>query len=460
MPAEHIMIRTAALLACIAMPTANGAAQRRENMPARLVSSIDVRNFGAEYIRIGDLNQDGSPDLLFCQSDYPTRKITCLTATTLAGEALWQMGAPSIDNGRIYSDLPVQIYDWDGDSRNEVLYVRQARYVEPIYLAGTKITEHARRYDGDATMVILDGRTGKEKDTFALPAPADDCFLFADLTGRGRREDLVVKDRYWNMWGISHEGKVLWHWEGSPGHFPAIGDMDNDGRDEVWVGLALLDHDGKVLFERRAAEHQDAVYVVQLKDASWRLLEVTDAIRCWDVSGKELWAHRLIHPQHVVVGHFRADSERQVAVIDRGTPQPNGSIAPATLYLYDLQGKEIWRRVQPPGSHYAGIVLIDWFGPGALQGILCYGRGNRDGQREKAAVYDGNGERADELTMVYPPAHAAAGEKTDFYGTRANVFGDARDEVILFNSYGCCVYANVRAFNPPNLYNHNLYPGM
>jgi hypothetical protein len=55
--------------------------------------------------------------------------------------------------------------------------------------------------------------------TFALPAPADDSFLFADLTGRGRRQDLVVKDRYWNLWGISFEGQTLWHWRGSTGHF-------------------------------------------------------------------------------------------------------------------------------------------------------------------------------------------------------------------------------------------------
>ncbi len=38
------------------------------------------------------------------------------------------------------------------------------------------IRERADRYEGNATMVILDGRTGKEKGSFALPAPADDCF--------------------------------------------------------------------------------------------------------------------------------------------------------------------------------------------------------------------------------------------------------------------------------------------
>ena len=46
-------------------------------------------------------------------------------------------------------------------------------------------------YSGEATMVILEGATGREEGHFALPAPADDCFLFADLVGRGRRADLL-----------------------------------------------------------------------------------------------------------------------------------------------------------------------------------------------------------------------------------------------------------------------------
>ena len=211
------------------------------------LSTIDVKDFGAETLRIGDLNGNGAPDLLFTQSIHGTREITCLTATDIFGNVLWQTGEPATENGPIYSDLPVQIYDWDDDGRNEVLYVRQAKYAE-LYEEGWAI-QRARRYEGEATMVILDGETGMEKDAFPIPAPADDCFLFADLTGQGQRRDLVVKDRYWNLWGLSHAGEVMWHWEGSPGHFPAIGDIDGDGRDEVFVGFALIDDDGRPIFE-------------------------------------------------------------------------------------------------------------------------------------------------------------------------------------------------------------------
>jgi hypothetical protein len=155
-------------------------------------------------LRIGDLTGDGAPDLLITQSDCGTRSIQCLTAVTITSERLWQVGVPSDDNGRAYSDLPVQVYDWDNDGVNDVLYVRQASCVEPCeHVNGDcRIRERANRYEGNALMVVLDGITGREKTTLPQPAPADDCIVLANLTGVGHRRDFVVKDRYWNMWGI------------------------------------------------------------------------------------------------------------------------------------------------------------------------------------------------------------------------------------------------------------------
>ena len=423
-----------------------------------LVSRIDVKDFGAETVRIGDLNADGAPDLVFVQSTFGSRQITCLTATTIFGELLWQSGKPSADHGRIYSDLPVQVYDWDADGRNEVLYVRQARYVEPPY-DGKSVRERAARYEGNATMVILDGSTGREKGTLALPAPADDCFLFADLTGRGRREDLVVKDRYWNVWGVAHDGKVLWHWTGSPGHFPAIADVDGDGKDEVFVGFALIDHDGKVLFSKdpRGA-HQDACWVVRPDDGKWRLLFGNGGIHCLAVDGTELWQHPLGEAQHVVAGRFRTDSPLQFAVVDR-TPVPThrrDANAWAILYLYDLEGKELWRRQQETGVWAIATVTVSWSGPHRPQGVFVYGQG----PGRPAVIYDGKGNLVDTLPMQYTASRSEEDRRADYYGLVADVWGDSRDEVILFGSRGACIYANARPLDLPTLYNETLYPGM
>ena len=42
----------------------------------------------------------------------------------------------------------------------------------------------------------------------------------------------------------------------------------------------------------------------------------------------------------------------------------------------------------------------------------------------------------------------------------ADVWGDGRDEVLLFNAGSACIYANARPSAIPTLYNETLYPGM
>jgi hypothetical protein len=441
-----------------------GAAPAGQADTVHLVSRIVERECLSETIRIGDLNGDGAPDILFVQDLYGPRIITCLTATTLGGDILWQVGTPSKDNGRAYCDLPVQIYDWDHDGTNEVLYVRQATYLDaPPPLAGN-IRERAPRYEGSAAMVVLDGRSGREKSRFALPAPADDSFLFADLTGRGRREDLVVKDRYWNLWGVSHEAKVLWHYAGSVGHYPAIADVDGDGRDEVFVGFSLVDHDGKVLFQKDAkGEHQDAAFVVRPPDGKWRLLFGNHGAHCLDVQGAELWHHPLGEAQHVVAGRFRADSPLQVMVVDR-TPLPThrrDANAWAILYLYDLDGRELWRRQMEKGEWCIATRLIQWLGPGKPDCVLVYGFSvERQGPTKPARIYDSQGEVLDVFPLHVAPLPGETNSFTDCYGMAADVWGDSREEVILFGSRGFCVYANTRPLEKPSLNNMTLYPGM
>ncbi|HSW45683.1 MAG TPA: hypothetical protein VLM89_08935 [Phycisphaerae bacterium] len=424
----------------------------------RLVASLDVKDFGAETIRIGDLNGDGAPDLLLVQNVRATREITCLTALTVAGQVLWQVGTPSLDNGTIYSDLPVQVYDWDNDGRNEVLHVRQAKYVEPAW-DGKSPRERATRYEGTATMLVLEGATGHRKASFPLPAPADDSFLFADLTGQGRREDLVVKDRYWNMWGISHQGKELWHWAGSTGHFPAVADVDDDGRDEVFVGFALIDNDGKVLFSTDPkGAHQDACYIVKPADGKWRLLFGNGGIHCLRPDGTVMWEHPLREAQHVVAGRFHRGSDLEFAVVDR-TPLPThrrDADAWAILYLYDLQGRELWRRRQAPGDWAIATVAADWFGPGSPQAILVYGQA----PGRPAALYDGDGRIIETFAMQCTPDRSEADCKAPFYAYVANVWGDCRDEIILSSPRGLCIHANPRPLAIETLFNETLYPGM
>ena len=73
--------------------------------------------------------------------------ISCLTAFDLDGNILWQHGEPTDnhDIGTISADMPMQIYDIDGDGFDEVIT--------------------AKNFE----VLILDGRTGEVKKRAKTP---------------------------------------------------------------------------------------------------------------------------------------------------------------------------------------------------------------------------------------------------------------------------------------------------
>src|SRR5262249_10304839 len=148
-------------------------------------------------------------------------------------------------------------------------------------------------------------------------------------------------------------------------------------------------------------------------------------------------------------GPFRNISPVQFMFMDRGLVNPSPKV-PATLYLYDLEGKELWRRVQPDGSWAAGCIGIDWSGAGVPRELLVYARG----PGQSVVIYDGEGNITDTFEMQYAPYRTAEDRKADFYCTRADVWGDSRQEVILFGSRGACIYSNARPLQIPTLYNN------
>src|SRR5262249_36337366 len=141
-------------------------------------------------------------------------QISCLTAVTLEGRVLWQIGRPDPRNGLLTCDTPFQIHDLDGDGRNEVILVK------------------------DFKLQVLDGRTGQlKRSAWMPPAPPDnnkrpytlvngDALAFLNTSGdRGRRE-LLVKDRYSNFWVLDNKLNPLWKGRGQTGHYPFPADVD------------------------------------------------------------------------------------------------------------------------------------------------------------------------------------------------------------------------------------------
>ena len=125
-------------------------------------------------------------------------------------------------------------------------------------------------------------------------------------------------------------------------------------------------------------------------------------------------------------------------------------------FHYLVDGKEIWRRQQEQGAWCIATVRINWFGEGAPHGVLVDGQGGG----RPAVVYDGEGNVVDTFPMAYAPDVDPADRAAEFYGFAADVWGDGRDEVIVFNPKSACIYANARPSAVPTLYNETLYPGM
>jgi rhamnogalacturonan endolyase len=164
-------------------------AEREAANPKLVVwKRLKTEGFGVgRNLRFGDLDGDGRIDILFGQVLHHGPKdanseLSCLTAMTLDGKMLWQIGEPDAWKDKLSNDVAFQIHDLDGDGRNEV-----------IYCMGTEL-------------IVADGKTGKTKYKVQTPltptnppAPRNrfprilgDALYFCDFRGQGRAGDLVL----------------------------------------------------------------------------------------------------------------------------------------------------------------------------------------------------------------------------------------------------------------------------
>ena len=97
-------------------------------MSYRCIRDLKIDDYGIRHLRIGDLNNDGYAELVLVQCYPMNREICAVTALDLEGNVLWQHGELLDNCNWLYSDIPVQVVDWDDDGCNEVVYVRQSYY--------------------------------------------------------------------------------------------------------------------------------------------------------------------------------------------------------------------------------------------------------------------------------------------------------------------------------------------
>ncbi|HMP82406.1 MAG TPA: hypothetical protein PKA41_06820 [Verrucomicrobiota bacterium] len=407
------------------------AALEAANPKMVLWKKIRTPGFGVgRNLRFGDLNGDGQVDILIGQVRHHGPKdrnseLSCLTAITLDGEKLWQIGEPNPWNDNLTSDVAFQIHDLDGDGRNEVIYCMNQE------------------------LIVADGATGKTK--FKTPTPETpannkppynrfprilgDCLFFCDLSGKGRNSDILIKDRYRYVWALNEKLELLWQAECNTGHYPFALDVDGDGRDEIAIGYSLFDHDGKLLWtlEEQIKDHADGVALVKFgagPDAPllYFCAASDEGAFFADLKGNILKHDRIGHVQNPAIADFRPDLPGlETVTINFWGNQ-------GIVHVFDSNMEII--HASEPCQHGSMMLPINWTGLPGEYFVLS-------ANVAEGGLFDGRGRRVVRFPSDGHP---------ELCNAVLDITGDCRDEIVVWDPWEIWIYTQSDNPKPGKLY--------
>lgn len=397
---------------------------RDANPKPRLWRAFPTPGFGTgKNVRFGDLDGDGEPDMLFAQNIPRVRgdafdHISCLTAVRLDGRILWQLGRPDARNGLLTNDTPFQIHDLDGDGRNEVILVR------------------------DFQLTVLDGATGKIRRRSWMPAAPTahkerpyeinngDSIAFFNLSGGKLAQDILIKDRYRTFWIFDKDLQVKWSGEGQTGHYPFGIDTDRDGQEEFVIGYALW-KGGKAIWSHDTAlkDHPDGISAGSFGADPGAPPRVyicgsDEGFLMFDQQGKLAKHVRIGHAQTQSVGKYRPDLPGQQIYV------ANFWRSPGIVTLFDSDANILSQKELTPGSTH--LHPVNWRGDGqefALLSANVREGGMLDGQMRRVVTFPDDG---------HP----------DLAYHVANLTGDSRDEIVVWDQNRVWIYTQDRPAIP------------
>ena len=278
-------------------------------------------DYDFQKVGIADLDGDGSYELVIKQPDFNTdpyqqpgywkRSTTTykLEAYRLDGTMMWRydMGW-SIEAGIWYS--PWIVYDVDGDGKAEV-YCKAGE--------GDPRDEKGLVTTGPEFLVKIDGQSGQvvaKTDWLSRDGFSDYnyyCRNFLTVAYLdGKNPSIIMQRGTYNLiktQALDKNFNQIWYWEstkeqkkygGQGSHGLISADIDGDGRDELVIGAAVLDDNGKGLWTLEMG-HPDICYVADI-DSNNPGLEIfygierrldTDGICVVDAkTGRKLWTHK------------------------------------------------------------------------------------------------------------------------------------------------------------------------
>ena len=239
--------------------------------------------YSPDRVAVADLNGDGEYDFVIKQPGgrvdpgvwRKSPDTFKLEAYLSDGTFLWQKDLGwNIELGIWYS--PFIVYDFNGDGKAEI-----AVKTAPVDVDYRQ--EDGRVFDGPEYCSILEGMTGKEIDRVNWPERNP---RFGHYNRNNRNQMgmahldgktpclLVARGTYRLMQVDAYQLKgkkleKLWRWDGDEenpvirsqgAHSLHTVDVDEDGRDEIVLGSAVLDDDGTLLFSAGVG-HPDKCFV-------------------------------------------------------------------------------------------------------------------------------------------------------------------------------------------------------
>ena len=428
---EGLAIVTALLLLVAAASKASTPAAvlwREVKVPDAFLTTGRVGTQTLRYggdVRLGDLTGDGRADLLVFRCDKAsTLKPSFLGAFDMDGRPLWHAGSGGHQPLR---PGPVAIHDIDGDGRAEVICF----YHDPTVKADKKSM-------ADVVVQIRDGQTGRvERQAAPLqlrerkgwgPNWCHHRILIANLRGRPQPRDFIIKlgdtivafdDALSVLWTYT----IPWNEYGKcSAYIPSVGDIDGDGRDEVNGGYFLLDSDGRPLWEKRLGPHMDSVAITEWDDGRMRAI-CSGGGHVMDERGRAVLAlgpKTVPHGQEARVADFLGDQPGPEMAIryDGHTPK---------VMLVGNSGRVLGRFTLNSSPNETGMEVVYWNGP---KGAALLHNGG--------LLFDGHGRVA-----VRPPGlpKPIGDRKMGWYHCiSADVCGDAREELVLYNPWSSSVY--------------------